>query len=138
MRLEKSTPRRGRTGCELLLALALPLFIVVAAVIALMPANLQPACRFYQATGIPCPACGCLRSLQHVLHGDLAAALRIQPLATLSVFAAAAYAAYSALVVLGVLPRLRLRGISTFHRTTFLLLLLAAVLANWLYLLLRA
>ena len=39
-----------------------------------------PRCFFHQATGLDCPGCGGLRSVQCLLHGDFAAAFRFNPL----------------------------------------------------------
>lgn len=35
-----------------------------------------PRCHFHAATGLHCPGCGSTRALHHLLHGDVAAALR--------------------------------------------------------------
>jgi hypothetical protein len=43
-----------------------------------------PTCLFHSATGLLCPGCGSLRALHQLLHGDLAAALRYNPLLVLS------------------------------------------------------
>jgi hypothetical protein len=39
-----------------------------------------PRCLLYQATGIQCPGCGGLRATHALLHGDIAAAFRFNPL----------------------------------------------------------
>jgi hypothetical protein len=39
-----------------------------------------PPCPFYMLTGLYCPGCGSLRALHHVLHGDISAALGLNPL----------------------------------------------------------
>lgn len=40
-----------------------------------------PPCPFHALTGLYCPGCGSLRALHQLLHGNIAAALRLNPLA---------------------------------------------------------
>jgi len=40
-----------------------------------------PRCLFYSVTGLQCPGCGGLRAAHRLLHGDLAAAWKLNPLA---------------------------------------------------------
>jgi hypothetical protein len=42
-----------------------------------------PRCLFYTLTGIQCPGCGGLRAVHRLLHGELAAAWRFNPLVVL-------------------------------------------------------
>ena len=44
---------------------------------------LYPACWFYATTGLRCPGCGGLRATHQLLHGHLAAAWALNPLAVL-------------------------------------------------------
>ena len=46
---------------------------------------LYPACWFYATTGWECPGCGGLRATHQLLHGKLAAAWALNPLAVLLV-----------------------------------------------------
>src|SRR5215204_2956963 len=39
-----------------------------------------PRCVFYSVTGLACPGCGSLRAVHNLLHGELAAAFRLNPL----------------------------------------------------------
>jgi hypothetical protein len=39
-----------------------------------------PVCFFHRATGLLCPGCGSLRAMHQLLHGHLAAALRLNAL----------------------------------------------------------
>ena len=39
-----------------------------------------PRCLFYQTTGLLCPGCGSLRATHQLLHGHIAAALRLNAL----------------------------------------------------------
>jgi hypothetical protein len=43
--------------------------------------GIYPACLFHQLTGLHCPGCGTLRAMHQLLHGQLAAALAMNPLA---------------------------------------------------------
>jgi hypothetical protein len=43
-----------------------------------------PFCFFHRATGLLCPGCGALRAMHQLLHGHLAAALRLNALFVLS------------------------------------------------------
>ncbi|MSU35792.1 MAG: DUF2752 domain-containing protein [Pedosphaera sp.] len=42
-----------------------------------------PRCLFYQTTGLWCPGCGGLRSCHQLLHGNISAAFRLNPLAVI-------------------------------------------------------
>jgi hypothetical protein len=39
-----------------------------------------PRCIFYSMTGLACPGCGSLRAVHNLLHGELVAAFRLNPL----------------------------------------------------------
>jgi hypothetical protein len=41
---------------------------------------MTPPCPFHYLTGLYCPGCGSLRAVHRLLHGNLAAALRLNPL----------------------------------------------------------
>lgn len=45
---------------------------------------LFPPCPLYELTGWYCPGCGSLRALHQLLHGNLAAAFAMNPLAVVS------------------------------------------------------
>jgi len=40
-------------------------------------ARFYPHCVFHDLTGLQCPGCGTTRALHHLLHGDVAGALRL-------------------------------------------------------------
>lgn len=46
--------------------------------------HFYPVCLFHQATGLLCPGCGALRALHQLLHGQLAAAFRFNPMLVFS------------------------------------------------------
>jgi hypothetical protein len=53
------------------------------AVLYFFPAELYPVyprCLFHALTGLDCPGCGSIRSVQRLLHGDFTAAFRFNPL----------------------------------------------------------
>jgi hypothetical protein len=41
---------------------------------------MMPPCPFHYLTGLYCPGCGSMRGMHQLLHGHLAAALRLNPL----------------------------------------------------------
>lgn len=45
--------------------------------------QIYPVCWFYATTGLQCPGCGGLRATHQLLHGHLAAAWALNPLAVL-------------------------------------------------------
>ena len=42
-----------------------------------------PECNFLRLTGVPCPSCGMTTSFALLMHGDIAASLRTNPVGTL-------------------------------------------------------
>jgi hypothetical protein len=46
--------------------------------------GLCPPCPFHALTGLHCPGCGTLRGLHQILHGNLIAAMGLNPLMVLS------------------------------------------------------
>ena len=67
---------------------AVALVVVVGGIVLfhLNPANsrLYPACPLHQFTGLYCPGCGSLRAVHQLLHGNLGAAMRLNPLLVLA------------------------------------------------------
>ena len=53
--------------------------------------GLYPRCWLYLLTGLQCPGCGGLRAVHQLLHGNLAAGFRYNPLVVLLVPALAAW-----------------------------------------------
>lgn len=56
---------------------------IAAAVFAFNPQQVSvfPPCLFHRLTGLWCPGCGTTRALHQLLHGNLTAAFRFNPLA---------------------------------------------------------
>ena len=131
MRWSRQPSCRGDAEC------VSAIFLAFAAVVTLMvPTWLPggvPRCPVKLWTGLPCLACGGMRALRALLAGDVAAALRLQPLLTLLAFGAAVWIGYGVLTPL--LRGRRLR-VCLARREKLLLAAMAAVFAaaNWAYL----
>ncbi len=63
-------------------AMLLSAAVVAAAAWAIAPdrAAWMPVCPFHSLTGLHCPGCGTLRALHQLVHGNLSAALALNPL----------------------------------------------------------
>ncbi len=106
---------------------------VLAVALTWLPARCVPRCLLKSLTGVPCLTCGGWRALLALLAGDVAAALRLQPLLTLLAGAAAVWVGYAVAGPLFGLPRLR--ACATRREKRLLLAgALALALANWVYL----
>jgi hypothetical protein len=92
-----------------------------------------PLCYVKAFTGLPCPSCGSTRALARLAELDLGAAFAMNPLAA----AAALLLALWALGDLLLLTRGRVLAVRVGRRAGLVLRVaaLAAVLANWVYLL---
>ena len=75
--------RRSALGRVRLLAAALAVLGGLALLFVADPATsgLFPPCPFHAMTGLHCPGCGTLRALHQLLHGNVPAALGLNPLA---------------------------------------------------------
>jgi len=82
-----------------------------------------PACPLYATTGWECPGCGGLRATHQILHGHLAAAWALNPLAVLLL------PLYGWILADAALTLLRGRGLPEFAPRTVLIWLGLAVLA---------
>jgi len=108
--------------------------LAAAAAVAMAPlapllATLLPLCPLHLMTGIPCPTCGATRAALDLAHGDLLAALAVNPLAagglTFGVLGGLLSPAWVALR--GPLP-------SAAPERRWRLLVGAALVTNWIYL----
>ena len=90
-------------------------------------------CLFHRLTGLPCLTCGAMRAVSAVLAGDLAGALKLQPLAVVGgALAAAACGVYSAALLLRHrILSIRLEALES--RVAWAAVIVLAAL-NWLYL----
>lgn len=60
-------------------------FLILFAVVPAPMLSFMPACTFKKLTGLPCAFCGGTRSARMLLHGDLAMALYLNPVALLAI-----------------------------------------------------
>jgi len=96
-----------------------------------------PRCWCRTWTGLPCPFCGATHAGLVLLHGDVLAAIRINPLVSFVYAAIGLYDVYAALILAAGHRRLRLDGLSQQREKVLLLAGLLLVMVNWAYLLLR-
>ena len=82
----RSTRRSWRIGSAVVAA-ALGAWVLYT--YAPTPDSLYPRCVFHLATGLDCPGCGSTRAMHQLLHGNVAAAFRLNPIlfALMGVFA---------------------------------------------------
>jgi hypothetical protein len=90
-----------------------------------------PRCVFHTVTGYPCPGCGSTRALRQLWQGNVTTALWFNPLMTLAALAAGVWALYAAAVLIGSWPRLRVGHVSPARALGVRIGVIAAVLANW-------
>ncbi len=67
------------------LAFAILAFLILFALVPASMLNVVPACTFKKLTGLPCAFCGGTRSARVLLHGDVATALYLNPMALLTI-----------------------------------------------------
>lgn len=98
--------------------------------------GLDMACAFRQKVGVPCPNCGMTRSVVLTLHGDLGAALALNPAGPLLVFGLALFSAAMLLLMLcqqrrdaGAVARVQRR--LTWGTLAYGLLFVAVLLGHW-------
>jgi hypothetical protein len=99
------------------------------------PLGVLRPCPLRMLTGIPCPTCGGTESLMEILHGSLSGAFRANPMV------AAAFLLIAASGVAGIATLPWAHHVRAPRRPTGLVLLaaiLVPILANWLYLFIRA
>jgi hypothetical protein len=138
MKLVLRKPLQQGHDCEFIFGvLFIPLLAAVFLLILYLSPHIPVFCVFHRMVGLPCPACGSFRCAELLVAGHVLQAWLIQPLATTLVFATLVYAAYSWIVVLFKLPRLRVEGIDRGQRWLMACLAVAAILANWAYIALR-
>jgi len=113
-------------------ALLLTLGIVAAALPGIE--NGPVVCPFRAVTGLPCPTCGLLRAAQSLMHGDIVRAFAINPFDTL--FFLVAVPLFAGLWVANLTGGFAVRvSMSVAERRVAWALLVAAAVANWVYVL---
>ncbi|HOE09996.1 MAG TPA: DUF2752 domain-containing protein [bacterium] len=96
-----------------------------------------PSCPWKMLTGYPCCTCGMTRSLLAFAQGNPVTALLWNPLIGMLAIAASIYFLY-ALVVLSLrLPRVRISLTGIRERNGIRLLILFAIVGNWMYLIIQ-
>ena len=134
MKLFLQNLQEGETDFEFLFGfLFIPLFAGISLLILHLSSRIPVFCVFHRFTGLPCPACGSFRCAEQLVAGHVREAWLTQPLVTILVCMALIYAAYSWVVVLFKLPRLRMEGTTCGQRWLMVGLTVAVVLANWAY-----
>lgn len=108
--------------------------LAAAGAVALAPllplfAPLLPACPLHALTGFPCPSCGSTRAALHLAHGELLAALAVNPLAAggMGLGVLGGLLAPGWVALRGPLPAAR-------PRDRWRWVIGAGLLANWIYL----
>lgn len=97
-------------------------------------AQALPACTFKALVGIPCPTCGVTRATQALANLDFRLALRINPLATALLMAFVAGGLVAGFLAFRGRPLTEPRWVL---RPVERLGLVAVIVANWVYLVLR-
>lgn len=135
MKLEWRHLRGDEDSYELVFGLlGIPFLAAASLVVSRFPGHYLPPCWLNRITGMPCPTCGAYRSLRLVSQGRLADAWLMQPLGVSLAGLAVVFSAYSVVVTIGRLPRLRLRFENRRDRWLTAGAALLAVVANWVYL----
>jgi hypothetical protein len=136
MQLERRGLRPGELDHELIwLSVSLGSLAIAAAWLALrLP---WPHCVFLAVTGHPCLTCGMTRATIRFFHGDFVGALRWNPLVFIALCGLSIFSAYAFVVLVIRAPRLRLTQFSSTEKTFVRALVIALLLANWIYLLSR-
>ncbi len=70
---------KSKKAVRILVGVGLPALLLLTALVALRLGK-TPPCIFYEATGLYCVGCGTGRAFLSLLHGELYAAFRYQPL----------------------------------------------------------
>jgi len=127
--LEKRSPAQIEFG---ILYGGIAFLVLLAAWFAPSLANL-PSCVFKGLTGIPCPTCGATRSIVHLAHGGVVAALAMNPLIAVSFIAAILYLLYSLITLAAGAPRVHIALTDT-EKNAVRIGTIGLVLINWAYL----
>ena len=94
-----------------------------------------PICTFRALTGLPCVTCGATHASLSFLHGNLWAAFHFNPLVFVGICAVILFDLYALVVLSTGARRLRLSFPKARTRRVVLAAVVAAGLANWIYLL---
>lgn len=97
-----------------------------------------PRCWFRELAGLPCPFCGATHAGLALLHGDVLAAIRINPLLSIVYAALGLYDLHVVMIFATGRRRLRLDGLDQQREKILLFAGLLLVMTNWAYLLVQA
>lgn len=115
---------RRRNGAVLVLLCAFFLLFILAG------RRLDIPCLFKSVTSVPCPGCGGMRSATLLFHGDIAGALRTNPLSVLTII----FIGVSAIWLLADIIRNRDTYWEIYRRRwsrTATIIVILIILANW-------
>jgi hypothetical protein len=102
-----------------------------------MPALvLLPSCAFQGLFGIPCPTCGATRSIMYLAHGNIIAALAMNPVIAVSIVSAILYLLYSLITIAAGVPRVQI-SLTDPEKNVLRIGAVLIVLINWTYLILN-
>ncbi|MCF7849686.1 MAG: DUF2752 domain-containing protein [Kiritimatiellales bacterium] len=127
-----SQPLKNNAGLAAVLLLGLVVLFQI-----LVPAQWAFHCRFHQWTGLPCPTCGATRCLRMILHGEIGAAWKMQPLVFSASFLLGGLAAYSMLASIFKWRVLRVHFESRTEQRLAAALVAVLFIGNWVYLILK-
>ena len=94
-----------------------------------------PRCLFHDLTGLPCLTCGMTRCAIQFFHGHLLAAFRWNPLVFVTLCTLSTFDAYAFAVLVLRAPRLSIQFQTQEERRGARILIIAALVLNWIYLL---
>lgn len=93
-----------------------------------------PRCWLRHALGVPCPTCGSTRCALALAHGDLRRAILLNPLMFCAYAATIGFDLYASVVLLFELPRIRFGLLPAKIKRGLAIVLVTAMVVNWLYL----
>jgi Protein of unknown function (DUF2752) len=96
-----------------------------------------PHCGFLALTGHPCVTCGATRCAIAFFHANFLGAWKWNPLVFVTLCGLSIFDAYAFAVLLTRSPRLRVTSFTAGDKTFLRVLVVFALLANWIYLLSR-
>jgi hypothetical protein len=96
-------------------------------------ARLVPSCPFHRMTGLPCPTCGGTRAAVLLSHGDVSAALSMNPLVVVAFLGALLFFIRSLVAHAFGLPRVTV-DLAAPEKNALRCAAVLVVLAQWVYL----
>ena len=94
-----------------------------------------PRCIFHDLTGLPCLTCGATRAAIQFCHGNFLGAWKWNPLVFAGLCAISVFDVYAVLVLVSGWPRLRIAQLTANEKNSMRVLVVAALVLNWIYLL---